>query len=176
MIMSITPSGLAFLASFALPMLLLSGCSYLFHGGVKGSYLSNNRSFVGYVSSKAEREYGEISIGTVDKMECQGEYNVSQKGLSVLGLALKKRIYKGEIFCFDGRAGSFELASRSKGETGTIHGTIGAEEFRAKLFQPIAKDCYDQYCRWGVRWTYERERENRAALEKVKATHRQKEL
>ncbi len=174
--MSNTPSGLAFLALSALPMLLLSGCSYLFHGGVKGSYLSNSRSFVGYVTSRAERQYGEISIGTAEKMECQGRYEVSQKGLSVLGLALKKRIYEGEIFCLDGRAGSFELASRSKGETGTIHGTIGGEEFKAKLYRSVGKDCYDDYCRWGVKWTYERERENRAALEKVKATHREKEL
>lgn len=162
------------LASLPVATVLLASCSYLFQSGVQGTYLSTNRPILGYVSSGDERKFGEVSLGSVEKMECQGEYRVSRKGTSILGLSITEQLYKGDIFCLDGRVGSFEFISPTKGRTGVISGDIGGEIFWASLIEPVGENCGGQYCRWGIKWTYEREREQRAILNKVREENKRR--
>jgi hypothetical protein len=156
------------LASLPVAAILLASCSYHFTSGVQGTFSSTNRPILGYVSSGDERKFGEVSLGSVENMECQGEYRVSREGISILGLSIKDRVYKGDIFCLDGRVGSLEFISPTKGRTGAISGHIGGETFRANLIESIGEDCGNDYCRWGIKWTYERQREQRAILNKVR--------
>jgi hypothetical protein len=155
-----------------LSALTLAGCSYLFRSGVAGTYTSTGYPLLGYVTSRNEQAGGTLSLGSAEKQECEGRYEVSRKGTSILGLSIRDQVYRGRIYCLDGRVGTFELVSAKKGRTGVIAGEIGGQKFRAKLIEPIGKECGDDDCRWGVRWTYENEREQMKIYQSVERNER----
>ncbi|AOF91850.1 hypothetical protein [Sinorhizobium sp. RAC02] len=151
---------------------MLAGCSYLFVSGVEGAYTATGFPLHGQVSSRDEREGGTLRIGSVWKQECEGEYVVSVEGASMFGVSMKDRIYRGQIYCLDGRVGRFELVSARKGRTGSIKGEIGGDAFQLRLIQPKREKCDNDECRWGLKWTYENERRDMQAYRKVEAEHK----
>ncbi|HEV7318348.1 MAG TPA: hypothetical protein VGO04_07040 [Ensifer sp.] len=150
----------------------LTGCSYLFKSGVEGSFTETGRPLVGYVMSRNEKERGTLNLGSAEKQECKGRYEVSQAGTSVLGLSIKDQVYKGQIYCLDGRVGHFELVSAKKGRTGSIAGEIGGKTFRADLIEQSGNECENDECRRGVKWTYESERRDLHTYIKVEVEHK----
>jgi hypothetical protein len=156
-------------SALSLLLALLSGCSYLFRSGVSGTYPETGKPLLGYVQSTNEDLGGRLLLGSAEKEECQGIYEVAQDGTSIMGLVLRKQIYRGAIYCLDGRTGEFELVSETKGRSGTLTGTVGGQAFQAVMIEPLGKRCGDDDCRWGIKWTYESEIEQQKIYSKVEA-------
>lgn len=156
----------------ALATLAASGCSYLFRNGVSGAYSASGRPIVGFVQSGYPPELGRLSIGSREKEECTGEYTVTRKGVSVMGVALRDRIYRGKIYCLDGRQGEFEFVSPNKGQGGTMTGQIAGQDFSLRLVKPLeAESCHQDRCRWGIDWSEENQLSNGETYRKVIRNH-----
>jgi hypothetical protein len=151
---SMKTAGFAALA--AIILIFVSGCSYHFSARVSGVFLPSQRPILGYARSGNEREGGQLLLGSLEKQECKGSYELSSKGISVFGVALKDQRYGGTIYCLDGRTGKFEYVSETKGKTGVVTGKIGNENFTVKISGASGLNCDgDQYCIYGVRWSHE---------------------
>jgi hypothetical protein len=151
-------------------VIVFSACSYLFSNGVEGRYLSSNRPVLGYVSSRNEKERGEISIGSLEKLECNGDYAVTDPGFSIFGTSIKEQKFKGNIYCSDGRIGTFELVSKTQGQTGIIAGIIGSEAFTANLYEVVNENCSgNEFCRFGVKWNYVKQKNDLLKINSMQA-------
>ncbi|WP_457587027.1 hypothetical protein [Ensifer canadensis] len=150
----------------------LAGCSYFFKCGVEGSFTETGRPLLGYVTSRNEKVRGTLDLGSAEKQECKGRYEVAQEGTSILGLSIKDQVYRGQIYCLDGRVGHFELVSAKKGRTGSIKGEIGGKAFQADLVEQRGEECDNDECRWGVKWTYESERRDLQTYTRIEVEHK----
>lgn len=162
-----TLTSLAMATSFALP-----SCSYHFMTGVEGSYTATGTPLLGKVISGYEPAGGTLEIGSAEKQQCRGEYRVSEIKTNRWKLETGERIYRGRIYCLDGRAGEFELVSSDKGRTGLITGEIGGQAFQVNLKERQDSDCNSDECRWGLKWTYENERSDSQIYWKVENDHK----
>ncbi|ULR45603.1 hypothetical protein [Rhizobium sp. K102] len=162
-----TVTALAVAMCFALP-----SCSYLFTTGVEGSYTATGTPLLGLVASQDERTGGSLTIGSAEKQQCRGEYRVSEIKTNRWKLETGERIYRGRIYCLDGRAGEFKLVSSDKGRTGSITGEIDGQAFQVNLKEWRESDCNSGECRWGLKWTYENERSNSQIYWKVENDHK----
>lgn len=151
----------------------LAGCSYLFVRGVEGSYLATGTPVLGKVtaSNESERMGGSIEIGSAEAQQCKGRYSVSQVKTNFWKLETGERTYRGKIYCLDGRAGAFELISKDKGKTGSITGEINGEAFQLDMFESKSRKCMTEECRWGLKWTYEKERDDMRTYYRVATEH-----
>jgi hypothetical protein len=151
----------------------LAGCSYLFIGGVEGSYTATGAPLLGKVISRdAQTGEGTLEIGSAEKQQCKGRYSVSQVKTNRWRLETGERTYRGRIYCLDGRAGEFDLVSTDKGRTGSITGEINGEAFQVDLIEPKKSECDTDECRWGLKWTYENERRDSTTYYKVEQEHK----
>lgn len=151
----------------------LAGCSYLFVRGVEGSYLATGTPVLGKViaSNESEQMGGTIEIGSAERQQCKGRYSVSQVKTNFWKLETDERTYRGKIYCLDGRAGAFELISKDKGKTGSITGEINGEAFQLDMFESKSRECMTDECRWGLKWTYEKERDDMRTYYRVVTEH-----
>jgi hypothetical protein len=159
----------SFAALTAIILPFISGCSYYFGARVSGVFLPSQKPILGYVRSGNEREGGLLLLGSLEKQDCEGSYKLSSKGITVFGVALKVQRYGGTIYCLDGRTGDFEYVSETKGRTGLVTGKIGNEMFSVKISDASGLGCNgDEFCIFGVRWSYEKEREDQSTYNKVR--------
>lgn len=151
----------------------LAGCSYNFVRGVEGSYLATGTPVLGKVTAHNESEQmgGTIEIGSAKSQQCRGRYSVSEVKTNFWKLETGERIYHGKIYCLDGRTGAFELISKDKGKTGSITGEINGEAFQLDVYESKSRGCMTDECRWGLKWTYEKERENMRTYYRVVTEH-----
>ncbi len=150
----------------------LAGCSYLFVRGAEGSYLATGTPVLGKVTASNESEQmgGTIEIGSAESQQCRGRYSVSEVKTNFWKLETGERIYRGKIYCLDGRAGAFELISKDKGKTGSITGEINGEAFQLDVYESKSRECRMDEC-WGLKWTYEKERDNMRTYYRVATEH-----
>jgi hypothetical protein len=164
--------GFAIAVSVAAMGFTLSGCSYFFVRGAEGSYLATGTPVLGKVTARNESEQtgGSIEIGSAEKQQCKGRYRVSQVKTNFWKLETGERIYRGKIYCLDGRVGAFELISKDKGKTGSITGEINGEAFQLDVYESKSRGCRMDEC-WGLKWTYEKQRDNIRTYYRVATEH-----
>jgi hypothetical protein len=92
-------------------------------------------------------ERGGFSLGSSQKEECQGDFRA----------ASLKGVFRGKLYCLDGRSGEFEFVSAwpARGEpVGEVTGRVGSDRFRAKISNGKKKCDGGHLCQFGVTWEY----------------------
>jgi hypothetical protein len=134
----------------------LSGCSYLFHREVKGTLNYNGSPVVGYINYfSSDHKNGDISLGTVQREDCRGIFKVAKEELSLFGFAFGERIYKGQMYCLDGRVGEIEFISKppeADGKSGVLRGKIGNDTFTVEILKD-GNLCDATRCKYGPDWS-----------------------
>lgn len=143
----------------------LSSCigDSFFSAGFIGAYDKSSRPLFGEIQfGTGSVEYGRLSLGSASREECRGEFRVVRRPSSFFGISGRAGVFRGKLYCLDGRSGEFEFTSAwpVQGDAdGVVTGKVGADRFRAELSagKQVASStrknaCYGNLCQFGVSW------------------------
>ena len=155
-------------AIIASGVLGISGCSYHYSQAFEGYFVESGRQIVGYVESGFAYS-GSFGLGTLERQECEGNFEVSKVGKTLFGIRLTNTVLDGHIACLDGRFGNVHLVSQGQGRSGQMS-EVGGEAFQATMIVGDG-NCFDGHCGSGPHWTYENDMKDAEIYCKVWAAH-----